>query len=115
MLPDVSETPLHTTAFTGDELWYYGPSLWYARYVSDQDTGWNRGTMFHLSSFEVYMYKHCAEGERFELSVPVRVQRFSRPSRSTTLVPLRSTLQAYYGMNVPKYSTKINRMSAERE
>jgi hypothetical protein len=28
---------------------------------------------------------------RFELTVPVKVQRFSRPSRSTTLAPLRGT------------------------
>ena len=30
-----------------------------------------------------------AERVRFELTVPVKVQRFSRPSRSTTLAPLR--------------------------
>src|SRR5690349_24733190 len=32
-----------------------------------------------------------AERVRFELTVPVKVQRFSRPSRSTTPAPLRGT------------------------
>ena len=47
--------------------------------------------------FEIFYFKfkllenRLAEKVRFELTVPVKVQRFSRPSRSTTLAPLRGT------------------------
>src|SRR5687767_9178839 len=41
-----------------------------------------------------------AERVRFELTVPLRVQRFSRPSYSTTLAPLRSCCRSNRATNI---------------
>ena len=48
---------------------------------------------------------YVAERVRFELTVPVKVQRFSRPSRSTTLAPLRGTR----GYSIAKLKRKQRR------
>ena len=45
-------------------------------------------------------FAELAERVRFELTVPVKVQRFSRPSRSTTPAPLR--VVARYNIGKPK-------------
>ncbi len=46
-----------------------------------------------------------AERVRFELTVPVKVQRFSRPSRSTTLAPLRG--RRGIAFETPKASSPV--------
>ncbi len=40
-------------------------------------------------------YSSVAEGVGFEPTVPARVQRFSRPPRSTTPAPLRARPEAH--------------------
>jgi hypothetical protein len=45
---------------------------------------------------------YLAERVRFELTVPVKVQRFSRPSRSTTLAPLRAGSGGYSTRSVKR-------------
>jgi hypothetical protein len=49
-----------------------------------------------------------AERVRFELTEPVKVQRFSRPPHSTTLPPLRNLYQT--SPVVPPTATSRNRL-----
>ncbi len=50
----------------------------------------NQDVMHDVALAGNMVHKSSAEREGFEPSVPLRVQRFSRPPRSTTPAPLQS-------------------------